>query len=178
MGSKFNGWFFMLAAAVLIGLACGGSKQTVELEPETIPAPPPEPVSQPPVVTPRPPVVNPADLLPKKPALVLHTVYFDFDQSVLTEQATTTLSENAEMLQIYPEINIRIEGHCDERGTVEYNLALGQRRALSVRNYLVNYGLNPGRMTVISYGKERPVYSRHNSAAWAKNRRAEFVILN
>jgi peptidoglycan-associated lipoprotein len=110
--------------------------------------------------------------------VVLETVFFEFDRSSLTSTATSVLSANAEKLRSNSAINIRIEGHCDERGTVEYNLALGQRRAISVRNYLISYGIDAGRMTVISYGKERPVDTRHSSDAWAKNRRAEFVILN
>jgi peptidoglycan-associated lipoprotein len=121
------------------------------------------------------------DIEPPKPTrapLDLRTVYFDFDQSSLTLDATTTLSANARMLTDYPDVNIRVEGHCDERGTVEYNLALGQRRAISVRNYLLNYGINPSRITVISYGKERPVDPRSNAEAWRKNRRAEFIVLN
>jgi len=72
---------------------------------------------------------------------------------------------------------LRIEGHCDERGTIEYNLALGERRANSVKNYLVNYGIDPNRLTTISYGEERPKDPRHNEEAWAKNRRVEFVII-
>jgi peptidoglycan-associated lipoprotein len=175
-------WYLNLSYTFLLAfmlLACGGSKDTVRVAPDPIPAPPPEPVSQPTDMPATPPSAsNPDDMLTRKPELALHTVYFDFDQANLTSGATETLSHNAEMLLEYPEVNIRIEGHCDERGTVEYNLALGQRRAISVRNYLINYGVSPGRMTVISYGKERPVDPRHSNEAWAKNRRAEFVILN
>lgn len=176
MRSKSIVWLVLIIAAVALG--CGGSKETVQVEPDPIPAPPPEPVSQPTDITTTPPAPNPEDLLPKKPELVLHTVYFDFDKSNLSTGATETLSQNARMLLDYPQTHIRVEGHCDERGTVEYNLALGQRRAISVRNYLINYGVAPGRITVISYGKERPVDTQHNNEAWAKNRRAEFVILN
>jgi peptidoglycan-associated lipoprotein len=106
------------------------------------------------------------------------TVNFDFDKSDLTPEGRAILADNARKLEQNPEVFIRLEGHCDERGTVEYNLALGERRARSVRDYLVNFGISPGRMTVISYGKERPVDPGQNESAWAKNRRAEFVILN
>ena len=80
------------------------------------------------------------------------------------------------MLKENPDIKLTIEGHCDERGTIEYNLALGERRANAVKNYLINYGINPKRLSTISYGKERPLDPRSNEEAWAKNRRAAFVI--
>jgi peptidoglycan-associated lipoprotein len=127
---------------------------------------------------PPPPVAIPEPDITKKDPLVLMTVNFGFDRSDLSQEALATLSDNARRLEQYPDTFIRIEGHCDERGTVEYNLALGERRARSVRDYLVNYGINPGRITVISYGKERPIDPGHNEAAWAQNRRAEFAILN
>jgi peptidoglycan-associated lipoprotein len=170
--------FLLMLAALTLGAGCGGNKETVRFQPDPLDAPDPKPDMQPTDVK-RPEPVR--DIEPPKPTrapLDLRTVYFDFDQSSLTLDATTTLSANARMLTDYPDVNIRVEGHCDERGTVEYNLALGQRRAISVRNYLLNYGINPSRITVISYGKERPVDPRSNAEAWRKNRRAEFIVLN
>ena len=171
---------FGLALGLVIWLvtACGGSKETVEYEPN--PFPEPEPVQEEPVAA-QPETTEPVDqpVLPKEPEpVVLETIYFDFDRADLTPQARAIMAENARKLEEHPELRIRIEGHCDERGTVEYNLALGERRALAALNYLVKYGIDPGRISIISYGKERPVDPRHNEEAWARNRRAEFVILN
>lgn len=104
-------------------------------------------------------------------------IFFDFDRSDLTEDARQTLQTKAEALRQFPDIRIRIEGHADERGTVEYNLALGERRADAARAYLVDLGIDPDRMTVISYGEERPQVDGQNEAAWSQNRRDEFVIL-
>jgi peptidoglycan-associated lipoprotein len=104
-------------------------------------------------------------------------IFFDFDRSDLREDARQTLQMKAEALRQFPDIRIRIEGHADERGTVEYNLALGERRADAARAYLVDLGIDPDRMTTISYGEERPAVEGQNEAAWSQNRRDEFVIL-
>lgn len=110
--------------------------------------------------------------------LVLGNVNFDYDKFDLTSTARSILAEHASALRNRPEVNIRIAGHCDERGTIEYNLALGEKRANSVRDYLVSLGVERSRLSTISYGKERPLDARSNEQAWAQNRRAEFVILN
>lgn len=107
-------------------------------------------------------------------APVLATVYFAFDSAKLSPTAEETLKKNAEWLNANPNERIVIEGHCDERGTIQYNLALGQRRADSVFNYLRTLGVSPDRLRTISYGEEYPADPGHNEAAWAKNRRAEF----
>jgi peptidoglycan-associated lipoprotein len=107
----------------------------------------------------------------------LERIFFDFDQSVLTSEARSTLNMNAGYLT-QPEragVRIRVEGHCDERGTTEYNLALGERRGQSAFQYLMDLGVDPNRMSVVSYGEEMPFDLRHNEQAWATNRRAEFV---
>lgn len=104
-------------------------------------------------------------------------IFFDFDRSDLREDARQTLQAKAEALRQFPDIRIRIEGHADERGTVEYNLALGERRADAARAYLIDLGIDPDRMTTISYGEERPQVQGSNEAAWSQNRRDEFVIL-
>lgn len=103
-------------------------------------------------------------------------VYFDFDKSVLSDQAQELLKEKAMWMRANPDASVVIEGHCDERGTNAYNLALGERRAESAKTFLVNLGISGARMTTISYGEERPVDMGHNEEAWAKNRRATFVI--
>lgn len=104
----------------------------------------------------------------------LQPVYFDFDRFDLRPDARETLRQNAELINQAPGVMILIEGHCDERGTQEYNLALGEKRALSVRQYLMNMGVSGDRLITISYGKERPADPRSNEEAWARNRRAEF----
>ena len=106
---------------------------------------------------------------------ILQPIYFAFDSSALSETALRTLERNAAWLRQHPDWKVRIEGHCDERGTSEYNLALGARRARRVRDQLVQLGISPDRIETISYGEERPVDPGHDEAAWSKNRRAEFV---
>lgn len=103
-------------------------------------------------------------------------VFFDYDESALTAEARETLRRKVEILRASPAVQIRIEGHADERGSTEYNIALGTRRAESVREFLVGFGLDPNRFSVVSYGEERPLVSASNEQAWAQNRRAEFVI--
>lgn len=116
------------------------------------------------------PVVNAAETS-------LGTIYFDFDSYLLSSAARDTLSRNAEyLLKENMTVKIQIEGHCDERGSGEYNLALGERRAQSAYNYLVTLGVPTDRLSVISYGKELPVADGHDNDAWAQNRRDEFVI--
>lgn len=105
-------------------------------------------------------------------------VYFDFDRYDLKPDAKNTLSQLVPILKKFPEKNILIEGHCDERGTIEYNLALGERRAYSVKTYLLEAGIPENRIQTISYGKEKPVDLGHNEEAWAKNRRAALITLN
>lgn len=107
---------------------------------------------------------------------VLGPVRFDYDRYNLRQDALEILSRHAKILSERPELTVRIEGHCDERGTVEYNLALGERRAQAVLDYLVAYGIDRKRLTSISFGEERPVDRASSEGAWALNRRAEFVL--
>lgn len=106
----------------------------------------------------------------------LGPVFFAYDSFELDDRARTALKGNASLLTRYPAWTVTIEGHCDERGSAEYNLALGERRALAARNYLVEIGLPAGRLRTVSYGKEFPFDPGHTDEAWAKNRRAYFVI--
>lgn len=103
-------------------------------------------------------------------------IHFDFDSAELSPMSRVLLKDKAEWLQANSRATVIIEGHCDERGTTEYNLALGERRAISVQKFLVNLGVPASRMTTVSYGEERPLDSAHNESAWAKNRRAHFAI--
>ena len=103
-------------------------------------------------------------------------VHFDYDQSDITPEAERVLRQKVEILRSNPSVQLRIEGHADERGSTEYNLALGNRRAESVRQFFTNFGLAANRFTTTSFGEERPLVNRADEAAWAQNRRAEFVI--
>lgn len=105
----------------------------------------------------------------------LETVYFDYDDATLRSDARNILAANAKWLKENKDVEIIVEGHCDERGTTDYNIALGDRRAKSVRSYLMKLGIKGNRVATISYGEERPDNTGHDEAAWSKNRRAEIL---
>jgi len=109
---------------------------------------------------------------------LLKDIYFDFDKYDIRPGDAEILKENAVLLIKHPTLKIQIEGHCDERGTSEYNLALGERRANSAKKYLISLGMPVDRISTISYGKEKPLDPGHNQEAWAKNRRDHFIILS
>ena len=104
-------------------------------------------------------------------------VYFDYDKYDVKSEYTGMLQQKAELMKAYPDIRVRIEGNCDERGTQEYNLALGERRARAVYDYMVMLGVNPDQLEMISYGKERPAVSGDSEEAWALNRRDNFNVI-
>ncbi|MBI5810746.1 MAG: peptidoglycan-associated lipoprotein Pal [Deltaproteobacteria bacterium] len=108
----------------------------------------------------------------------LLTIHFDFDKYAVRDEDKPLLEKNARWLKLNSGVKVRIEGHADERGENEYNLALGDKRARSVMNYLGAIGINAGRLSTISYGEEKPVDPGHGEDAWARNRRAEFKIIN
>jgi peptidoglycan-associated lipoprotein len=116
------------------------------------------------------------DMMMAKNRFLNENVYFDFDNATLDYQAQELLKQKAMWLRDNPDANVVIEGHCDERGTNAYNLALGERRAESAKTFLVNLGIPGMRLTTISYGEEKPVDMGQNEEAWAKNRRAGFVL--
>jgi peptidoglycan-associated lipoprotein len=105
------------------------------------------------------------------------SIYFNFDKSFIRLEYRSVLKKKAEFLKDSPDIHIRIEGNCDERGTNEYNLALGERRATSAAKFLISLGISPDRIETISYGEERPLASGHGEGAWAQNRRDDFVVI-
>ena len=107
----------------------------------------------------------------------LGDIHFDFDKSDIRANSREILQKNADWLQNNPDIKIQIEGHCDERGTAEYNLALGERRAMSTKKYLISLGMSADRIYTISYGEELPIDPNHGEDAWAKNRRAHFLVI-
>jgi peptidoglycan-associated lipoprotein len=146
----------MLGVLLIVGLFFGCASQPVVEEPV-----------EPEIVEDTTTVVE-----PERPELVLNRIFFDFDKSDIRPEAAEILNANAEMLGIYPEVNITIEGHCCEIGTAEYNMALGERRAKSAYNYLVNLGISESRLSTISYGEERPL----DPEVLEKNRRCEFVV--
>lgn len=107
----------------------------------------------------------------------LEKIYFDFDSAGLSESARHTLAKNAAAVGKEAAAKIRIEGNCDERGSAEYNLALGERRARAAQQYLVTMGVKPDRLSILSYGKEKPAVQGSDESAWSKNRRDEFVVV-
>jgi len=102
--------------------------------------------------------------------------YFELDKSDLRDEARAALTKDAEFLRSYPQVHVSIEGHCDERGSTEYNLGLGQRRAEAAKNYLISLGIPADRMETTSWGKERPFCTEHDESCWQQNRRAHFVL--
>jgi len=143
------------------------------------PPAPPEPVSEQPIVPPEP---VPEDVMSGRSLDELNRespfqpVFFDLDSDELNAEGQQALQSNAGLMKKYPGWIVTVEGHCDQRGTAEYNLALGERRALTARNYLVTLGISADRLRTVSYGKEFPFDPGQGEAAWAKNRRAHFVI--
>jgi peptidoglycan-associated lipoprotein len=108
---------------------------------------------------------------------VMDTVYFEFDQATLSDLAKTALVRNAEWLRSHPDARVQVEGNADERGTPEYNLALGERRAVAVKTYLASLGVDSSRLVTISYGEEQPADTGHGEEAWTQNRRVDFKAM-
>ena len=177
MNKKFL--VFPLAVFVLVIIALGCHKKEA-------PPPPPPP---PPVVEkkPEPPKVDSTAIWARqraekvakaKSAIEAKRIHFDFDKSDIKPEFRPVLMEIADMMKEFSEISIRIEGHCDERGTEAYNLALGERRANSARQFLIDSGVSGGRIDTKSWGEVRPAATGHNEEAWSKNRRDEFIVTN
>jgi len=180
-------WLVLASAAAA---ACG--KKTPPVARPTPPPPattapstparppaPPEPVTEPAIVPPEPvrdDAISSASLDDLNRNSPLQPVFFELDSSDLSSTAQRTLDQDAGLLKKYGSWTVTIEGHCDERGTAEYNLALGERRAIAARAYLVSLGISADRLRTVSYGKEFPFDPGHDESAYAKNRRAHFVI--
>jgi peptidoglycan-associated lipoprotein len=163
-----------LVALILTFLFVGCAK---EEPPPPIVEPPPRPAAPPPPPpSPPPPPPGPSISQQAFQEFQNQDIYFDFDKYDLRTDARATLDRKASFLNQNSSVRVQIEGHCDERGTEEYNLALGERRANAAKQYLTTAGISAGRLSTISYGKERPLDPGHNEAAWAKNRRDHFVI--
>ena len=146
--------------------------------PPVPPPGPPQPVNEPIPVPPMPAedTIGTKSLDDLNRDSPLRPLFFELDSSDVSSDGQQVLQANAAVLKKYPTMQITIEGHCDERGTAEYNLALGERRALAAKNYLVSLGVGADKVKTVSYGKEFPFDPGHDDAAWLKNRRAHFVI--
>lgn len=163
---------FGTSALLVLALGAAGCARRAVEEPPAAPAPPPTATSAPietapPIVEAPPPVTTPPDIRP---------AFFDLDSYRLSESARQALDRAAKILREQPDMKVTIEGHCDERGTTDYNMALGEQRARVARDYLLAAGIASERMQIISYGEERPFDAGHNEAAWAENRQAHFVV--
>jgi peptidoglycan-associated lipoprotein len=173
---------------LLVVTGCGGKKAPVarampppgtDAAGNRKPPAPPEPVGEPTIVPPEPVAedrITSASLDDLNRNSPLKPVFFDYDSSEITSAGKAALDENAQLLRKYGTWAVTIEGHCDERGTAEYNLALGERRAVTARAYLVSLGIPAERLRTVSYGKEFPFDPGHEEQAFSKNRRAHFVI--
>ena len=171
-------------AAALLAAACGGKQAPEEPAPQPAPAPAPAPTQPAPQPAPAPapapsqPTEDPAAAAARTTAAglseVAAVVHFDFDRWEIRPEDRVTLDRKAAILGSNGGLRIRISGHADERGSDEYNLALGNRRAGAVKTYLGNKGIDASRIEVVSYGEERPVAMGHDEDAWFQNRRAEF----
>ncbi|HEY7677507.1 MAG TPA: peptidoglycan-associated lipoprotein Pal [Candidatus Methylomirabilis sp.] len=178
----------ILAAAAAAAIGCAKQPEvgsTTPAGPTTVtpPAgPAPAPTAQRPSETAvrQPPAPRETTLAPATPTPTatspLKDAFFEYDRALLTDEAKAVLNEDVAWLKANPRAQVTVEGHCDERGTSEYNLGLGDRRAKAVREYLVAAGVDGGRIRTISYGKERPFVQGHDESAWRWNRRAHFVI--
>jgi peptidoglycan-associated lipoprotein len=165
----------LMLACLTLGLFAAGCAKKKTTPVETAPTPPAEqpattPTPVPATETPAPPPVPPAASFTE-----LATVYFALDSYALDDASRAVLDRNAKLLRDNADWTATVAGHCDERGTVEYNQALGEKRANSVRDYLVAAGVPAARVKTVSYGKEMPADDGHDESAWAKNRRAEFT---
>jgi len=164
---------FVATMATAALFAAGCAKKAAEAPPTPPPAPPvvqttPEPTSPSASETPVP--------VPTLTAGDFTDAFFDLDSYALRDDAKVALDLAAKLLRDKADVNVTLEGHCDERGTVEYNQALGEKRANAARDYLVNAGVSAERVQTLSYGKERPFAEGHDESAWAQNRRAHFVL--
>lgn len=157
-------------------------------KPKEVPPPPPQAKEQPkvekieqPVV--KEPVLSEEDIFLQKSLEQINkekplaNIYFDYDKALIREDAKPVLEANANWLNKFKTIKILIEGHCDERGTEEYNMALGEKRAKAAMDYLASLGISAGRIRIISYGKSQPADPGHSEAAWQKNRRDQFTVI-
>ena len=161
----------LLIAAALVATAGCSKKRPAELPPA--PGAPPEAPAEAPRDS-----IAPGSRADFERSVTSNTIHFDLDKFDVNDQSRAILDSQAAWLAKYPNVTVSLEGHCDERGTREYNLGLGDRRANAAKNYLAAHGIAPGRISTISYGKERPIALGSDEASWAQNRRAVTIVLN
>jgi peptidoglycan-associated lipoprotein len=186
---------FIVIALMLTGVAC--HKKKPEVVPPTTTTQAPPTVTEPPrvetKVEPQPDFVPKTDTAPVKTEELprdiealnrmaqdkgyIQDAFYNYDEAALSSDAQSALTASATWLKTHPDLNLLVEGHCDERGTEQYNLALGDRRANSAKDYLVTLGIDSSRIRTVSYGEERPFDEGHDEASWAKNRRAHLVLV-
>jgi peptidoglycan-associated lipoprotein len=175
---------YALAVVLIFSFAVSCKKKPKEVPPP----PPPQQQEQPVVEKVEAPVVQEPQLTEEEMFLQksldqinrekpLGTVYFDYDRALIRDDARAVLDGNAAWLAKFRTAKILVEGHCDERGTEEYNLALGEKRAKSAQDYLLSMGIASDRIKIISYGKSQPINPGHDESAWQMNRRAQFVVI-
>ena len=175
---------YSLAITLVFSFAVSCKKKPKEVPPP----PPPQTQEQPPVEKVEAPVVQEPQLTEEELLLQksldqinrekpLGTIYFDYDRAVIRDDARATMDGNAAWLKKFGTVKILVEGHCDERGTEEYNLALGEKRAKSAQDYLLSLGIASVRVKIISYGKSQPINPGHDENSWQMNRRAQFLII-
>jgi len=174
---------YSLAIVLIFSFAVACKKK-----PKEVPPPPPQTQEQPPVERVEAPVVQEPQLTEEELLLQksldqinrekpLGTIYFDYDRAVVRDDARATLEGNASWMKKFRTVKVLVEGHCDERGTEEYNLALGEKRAKAAQDYILSLGIGSDRIKIISYGKIQPINPGHDEGAWQMNRRAQFLII-
>ena len=174
---------YSLAVILVFSFAVSCKKK-----PKEVPPPPPQAQEQPTIEKVEAPVVQEPQLTEEEVFLQksldqinrekpLGTIYFDYDRAVIRDDARATMDMNASWLKRFRTIKILVEGHCDERGTEEYNLALGEKRAKSAQDYLLSLGIGSDRIRIISYGKSQPIDPGHSEGSWQMNRRAQFMVI-
>ena len=180
--------FLLFAATLVVALTFSGCAKKAPPAPAppppppTAPAPPPPPPPPPPAPAPAPKPLTEDEIFAKKSLEELNAekpltdVFFAFDKSDLSDTARAALEKNVQWMKRWTSTKIMVEGHCDSRGTAEYNLGLGERRATAVRDYLSNLGIPGDRITMVSKGKEAPFCTEENEACWSQNRRGHFII--
>ncbi|MFN7987518.1 MAG: peptidoglycan-associated lipoprotein Pal [Thermoanaerobaculia bacterium] len=183
MTKPFRSLGLLLAVGLLATAGCCTKKPAPAPAPEVqaaapTPAPVPVPTEAPIAVPVAEPVAEtlPADLAELNRKGYLKDVFFDYDQYDVRADQRDAMAANAEWLKKWPTVKIQIEGHCDERGSNKYNMALGDKRANAAKDYLVSLGIDASRVSTISYGEERPFVEGHDEAAWAQNRRGHFLV--
>ena len=174
---------YSLAIVLVFSFAVACKKK-----PKEVPPPPPQTQEQPPVERVEAPVVQEPQLTEEELLLQksldqinrekpLGAIYFDYDRAVVRDDARATLEGNASWMKKFRTVKVLVEGHCDERGTEEYNLALGEKRAKAAQDYMLSLGIGSDRIKIISYGKSQPTNPGHDEGAWQMNRRAQFLII-